>query len=164
MQYFFDYLEPSDKLYDCSVDLLNVKIYSYTQDKIIRLYNNDIPNVIMLDITMDKNSRAEIIRRCETEGQPYSNVDGNIYKNIAIGTTGYSAQEVARDLLYQYTNYNENITIQSIPIYYLNANSRITVYDKKSGIYGDYIIKSISLPIDARGIMSITATKALERL
>ena len=136
-------MEPISHLYDCSVDLLNTKIYSYKQDKIIRLYNNDIPNVIMIDLTMDANSRADIINRCEREGQPYSNVDGEIYASIAVGTTGYSAQEVARNLLYQYTKYNENITIQSIPIYYLDANSRITVYDNQSGIYGDYIIKSI---------------------
>ena len=164
LQYFFDYLEPISHLYDCSVDLLNTKIYSYQQDKIIRLYDNDIPNVIMIDLTMDTNSRENIISRCEREGQPYSNVESNIYSNIAIGTTGYSAQEVARDLLYQYTNYNESITIQSIPIYYLDVNSRITVYDKKAGIYGDYIIKSISMPIDAESTMNITANRALERI
>ena len=164
LQYFFDYLEPISHLYDCSVDLLNTKIYSYQQDKIIRLYDNDIPNVIMIDLTMDVNSRESIINRCEREGQPYSNVEANIYANVAIGTTGYSAQEVARDLLYQYTNYNESITIQSIPIYYLDANSRITVYDRKAGIYGDYIIKSISMPMDARSTMSITANRALERI
>lgn len=164
LQYFFDYLEPISHLYDCSVDLLNSKVYSYQQDKIIRLYNNDIPNVIMIDLTMDVNTRAKIIERCENEGQPYANVESNIYSNVAIGTTGYSAQEVARDLLYQYTNYNESITIQSIPIYYLDVNSRITVYDQKAGIYGDYIIKSISMPIDARNTMNITANRALERI
>ena len=164
LQYFFDYLEPISHLYDCSVDLLKTKIYSYKQDKIIRLYDNDIPNVIMIDLTMDANSRAKIIERCEHEGQPYSNVESNIYSNVAVGTTGYSAQEVARDLLYQYTNYNESITIQSIPIYYLEPNSRITVYDNKSGIYGDYIIKSISMPMNAGSAMNITATKALERI
>jgi hypothetical protein len=69
-----------------------------------------------------------------------------------------------RDLLYQHTNYNESISIQSIPIYYLDVNNRISVYDKKSGIYGDYIIKSISLPLNAEGTMSISAIKALDRI
>ena len=162
--YFFDYLEPISHLYDCSVDLLNTKVYSYQQDKIYKLYNTDIPNVIMLDLGMDVASRGKIIDRCEREGQPYTNVESEIYKNIAIGTMGYTAQEVARDLLYQYTNYNESITIQSVPIYYLEPNSRITVYDEKSGIFGDYIIKSISLPIDAGNTMNITAVRAQERL
>ena len=164
LSYFFDYLEPVSNLYDCSVDALDTKIYSYQQDKLIRLYDIEIPNVIMIDLAMDPSSRAKIIERCEREGQPYTNVESNIYAKIAIGTVGYSAQEVCRELLYQYTNYNESISIQSIPIYYLDVNSRITVFDKQSNIYGDYIIKSLSVPLDAGATMSITATRALERI
>ena len=118
----------------------------------------------MIDMNMDDETRAKIIERCEKEGQPYSNVTSEIYSKVAIGTKGYSAQEVARDILYQYTNYNESITIQSVPIYYIEPNCRITVYDQKSGIYGDYIIKTISLPLDARGTMNISAVRALTRI
>ena len=49
-------------------------------------------------------------------------------------------------------------------IYYLDVNSRITVQDRKSGIYGDYIIKSISLPLSAGSTMTISASRALERI
>lgn len=164
LKYFFDYLEPISTLYDCSVDVLGTKIYSYQQDKINRLYNVDIPNMIMIDLGMDAGSRQKIIDRCEREGQPYSNVNSNVYSKVSIGTAGYTAQETSRDLLYQYTNYNESISIQSVPIYYLDVNSRITVQDRKSGIYGDYIIKSISLPLSAGGTMSISASRALERI
>lgn len=164
LKYFFDYLEPISTLYDCSVDILGTKIYSYQQDKINRLYNVDIPNVIMIDLGMDATSRQKIIDRCEREGQMYSNVNSNIYAKVAVGTAGYTAQETSRELLYQYTNYNESISIQSVPIYYLDVNSRITVQDRKAGIYGDYIIKSISLPLSAGSTMSITASRALERI
>lgn len=164
LKYFFDYLEPISSLYDCSVDLLNTKIYSYKQDKVNKLYNIDVPNIIMIDLSMDEKSRDKIINRCEAEGQPYSNVDSNIYSKLAIGTSGYSAQEVARDLLYQYTNYNETITLQTIPIYYLDVNSRITVQDRSTGVYGDYIINSISIPMNAENTMSISASRALKRI
>lgn len=164
LQYFFDYLEPVSDLYDCSVDSLNPKVYSYQQDKIKRLYNTDIPNYILINIGMDETSRDKLITRCEQEGQPYSNINPTVYSHIAKNTVGYTAQEVARDLLYQYTNYNESITIQCIPIYYLDVNTRITVQDRKAGIFGDYIIKTISLPLSAEGTMSISAVRALERL
>jgi len=164
LAYFFDYLEPISSLYDCSVDILDTKIYSYQQDKINRLYNTDIPDVIMIDLTMDPASRQKLIDKCENTGQPYSNVNSVVYSKVAIGTSGYTAQEVSRDLLYQYTGYNESISIQSVPVYYLDVNSRITVQDQKSGIFGDYIINSISLPLDAGGTMSITASRALERI
>jgi len=164
LKYFFDYLEPISSLSDCSVDILGTKIYSYQQDKINRLYNVDIPNVILIDTTMDAVSRQKLVDECEREGQPFANVNSVVYSNIAVGTAGYTAEETSRNLLYQYTNYNEGISIQSIPIYYLDVNSRITVQDRMSGIYGDYIIKSISLPLSAGGTMTITASRALERI
>ena len=164
LKYFFDYLEPTNELFDCSVDAIGQKIYSYQQDSIKKLYNLDVPNVIIVDIDMDQDEKEKILNRCEREGQSATNVDHNIYSKMAIGTLGYTAQEVSRDLLYRYTDYIESISIQNIPIYYIEPNTRITVYDQKSGIHGDYIIKSISLPLDAGGTMSISATRALERI
>ena len=164
LKYYIDYLDPSKELFDCSVDTIGQKIYSYQKDNIKKLYNMDIPNIILVDLSAPKEEQIRVITRCAKEGQSYSNVDGKIYANTTIGTMGYTAQEISRDLLYQYTNYAESISIQSIPIYYLEPNTRITVYDKKSGISGDYIIKNISLPLDAGGNMSISATRAFERI
>ena len=164
LKYQIDYLEPSSELFDCSIDSIGQKIYSYQKDNIKKLYNMDVPNIIILDINAPLAERDKNIDRCEKEGQSYSNVDSDIYSKLAIGTIGYTAQEVSRDLLYQYTNYAESISIQSVPIYYLEPNTRITVYDMKSGIYGDYIIKNISLPLDAGGTMSISAIRAAERI
>lgn len=161
--YFIDYLEPAKELHNYSVDNLNAKIYSYQQDNINKLYLLDIPNIIILEVNSENYEKWE--QRCREEGQDFSNVAPDIYKYIAIGTTGYAAQETAREMLYQYTNYSESITIQSIPIYYLEPNTRITVNDKASNIYGDYIINSISLPLDAsKGTMNIQAKRALERI
>ena len=161
--YFIDYLEPANELHNYSVDTIDTKIYSYQQDKINKLYLTDIPNIILVEVNAVNYNK--IIERCELEGQAFSNIAPDVYKNIAIGTTGYAAQETAREMLYQYTNYSESITMQSMPIYYLEPNTRITVNDKASNIYGDYIINSISLPLDAsKGIMSIQAKRALERI
>lgn len=164
LKYFIDYLEPVNDLYDCSINLIGSRIYSYQQDKIVKLYSKDVPNIIIVNREGDSTYNEKIINRCAKEGQPYSNINGTIYSSLAIGTIGYSAQEVARDLMYQYTDYNNSITFQCIPIYYLEPNTRITVNDKKANIYGDYIIKSIARPLDGQGTMSVTATRALERI
>ena len=120
--------------------------------------------MIILDITMDSKQLTDLWEKCALKGQPASQVKHDIYKQLAIGTSGYTAQEVSRELLYQYTNYNESISVQSIPIYYLDVNTRITVQDRMSGIYGDYIINSISLPLSAGNAMTINASRALERI
>ena len=164
LKYFIDYLEPVNELFDCSVDTIGQKIYSYQKDNIKKLYNMDVPNVILIDTESPIKEQERIISRCQYEGQPYANVSHKVYSKVTIGTMGYTAQEVTRDLLYQYTDYAESISIQSIPIYYLEPNTRITVDDQKSGIHGDYIIKNISLPLDAGGTMSISATRAFERI
>ena len=69
-----------------------------------------------------------------------------------------------RDLLYQYTSYNEAISLQTIPVYYLEPNTRITVKDMESGINGDYMINTISIPFDIGSTMSVTAQKVLEKI
>ena len=161
--YFIDFLEPANELSDYSIDVLGPKVHSIQQDTINKIFESSVPNIIILNIGGDPNERQKNIDRCEEEGQSFSNVDNNIYSKIAKNTSGYSAIN-SRDLLYQYTDYNSSISIQSIPIYYLDVNRRITVNDRVSNIYGDYIIKSISLPLDGKSTMAISAIKALERI
>lgn len=168
LTYFLDYLEPNGKYEDCSIDSINMRIYSYQEEKIVKLYNTDIPDVIILNSSETDPEeivkREEIRNKCLSEGQKISNVNGQIYNTLAENTLGYTAQETVRELLYQYTNFNENISLSTVPIYYLDVNSRITVQDKGSNIYGDFIIKSISVPLTANGEMNISAVKALERI
>lgn len=164
LNYFIDYLEPVDKLYGIAVDDINPKLYTYQQDKIVRIYDNDVPDYIILDQDMDNNYKLEVMNKCDLKGQSHSMVESEVYSKLAIGTIGYSAQEVVRDFLYQYTTYNESISLQCIPVYSLDVNRRITVKDKKSGINGDYIIKSMTVPLSPSNTMSITASKALNRI
>ena len=164
LSYWIDFINPTE-LFDISVDAIGSRIYSYQQDKIKKLYNTDVPNLILINSNnTDMFTYYQMIDKCDRNSQPFSIVDQSVFDNLAIGTYGYTAVEVARDLLYQYTDYSASINLTSIPIYYLEPNSRISVYDKASGICGDYIIKSINLPLDAKSSMSITATKALERV
>ena len=115
-------------------------------------------------MNVDSYTRQNLIRRCEREGQTYSNVTKDISAEIALGMSGYTAQDYCRSLLYQHTSYCETISISSIPIYYLDVNTRITVDDRKSGIHGDFIIDTINLPLDPSGQMTITASRALDRI
>ena len=163
LKYWIDYINPAE-LFDISVDSVGSKIYSYQEDKIKKMYNTEVPNYIMINAAATAQSQADTILKCENSGQPYSRVSKNIYDNIAVGTIGYTAQETARDLIYQYTDYNSSISLTSVPVYYLDVNERITVQDRASGIFGDYIVNSINLPLDARNNMTIQASKALERM
>ena len=67
-------------------------------------------------------------------------------------------------MLYNYTYCIQSVTINTIPIYYLEPNTKIYIHDEESKINGDYIVSKISIPLTYNGLMSINATKAVERL
>ena len=66
--------------------------------------------------------------------------------------------------MYNHSYCIENITVNAIPIYHLEPNTRIYVYDDNSKIDGQYIISKLTIPLTYNGIMSISATKAPERI
>ena len=182
LPYFIDFIEPSTAMGTYSVDSIGPRILSHQEDKINKIYNLDIPDIVIINKDDDeigydeygkelKNEEgvsitfADYLRdKCGKEGQAISQVDKNIYSNIEMNSSGYTALETFRDLLYQNTSFAEAISISSIPIYYLDVNRRITVNDKVSGISGDYIVNSISLPLNGQQTMSIGASRAYERI
>lgn len=96
--------------------------------------------------------------------QDWVQVDETIYSLLSIGGSQNSCYERICDMLYQYTNMNESITISALPIYYLEPNTRITVQDDAVGISGDYIISSISLPLDVESTMNLNCYRALSKI
>jgi len=96
--------------------------------------------------------------------QDWVQVDETIYSLLSIGGSQNSCYERICDMLYQYTNMNESITISALPIYYLEPNTRITVQDDAAGISGDYIISSISLPLDVESTMNLSCYRALSKI
>jgi hypothetical protein len=62
-------------------------------------------------------------------------------------------------MLSQYSYYNDTVNITSIPIYYLQPNTRISVKDELSNIIGHYIMNKINFSLAYNGTMQITAIK-----
>ena len=71
-----------------------------------------------------------------------------------------SCFEVAREALYKHLSLQETITIQCLPVYWLEPGDLIDIKDTKSNICGDYIITTMSIPLIYNGMMSITAMRA----
>ncbi len=108
---------------------------------------------------------ANEIENCKIRGQKYLDVSNTSFEdNVINGGTLNSAYNLIKNLLYEYTNYNESITLQAIPIYYLEPNTVITVVDEESSINGEYVINSISVPIDLGQSMTISAKKVQSRM
>ena len=80
---------------------------------------------------------------------------------FTISTKGISAKERIEEFLYDYACCTMNITITSLPVYYLTPNSRIKIRNDKNNIDGEYIVNKFTIPLNYNGTMSITATKVI---
>ena len=167
LDYFLDFIDDSAIISQFSVSNIGRRQKVVNDNEINCLFEPTVTDVIFIkkdpkDET-EKKEMESLRAECETNGIPYVQVEEAIYNSLAIGKDYNSAYAYARDLLYQYTSYNESITLSTIPIYYLDVNCRITVRDEDAGIYGDYNINSISVPLDVQSFMNINASKVIER-
>ena len=162
IDYFLDFIDSNAEISKFSINNIGRRSIVINDNDINCVFEPEIPDFILIETgtPQTKTDREE----CERKGQKYVQVDSSIFSLIATGGMKNSAYNRVRELLYQYTSYNESISIQSIPIYYLEPNTRITVRDTESNIFGDYMISNISIPLDIGSTMSISATRALERI
>ena len=162
LDFYLDFIDTTAPISEFSISNIGRRTKVLVDDKINCLFEPDIPDLIFIE--KDTSTTAELREEAINNGQAYSQIPESIKTQLGGGGGFNSAYDAIRSLLYQYTSYNESITIQALPVYYLEPNTRISIYDKESGISGDYVIQSISLPLDINGTMSISCIKALERV
>ena len=162
LDYWLDFIDSDAAIQELSVNNIGVRSKVVVDDSINCLFEPAIPEVVY--IRLDDEEMAQKKQEANDNGVPWSVTSETIYDALAYGGGFNSAYDLVRSLLYQYTSYNEGITLQTIPIYHLEPNTRISVVNGASGISGDYVINSMSIPLDINGTMSISCTRALERL
>lgn len=162
IDYYLDFIDSSAAISEMSISNIGRRTKIINDDSINCIFEPEIPDLVLLNTGDEKV--AELRQECEDKGQDYIQMDPNLYNMTTGGGNFNSAYNMARELLYQYTSYNESITINALPIYYLEPNIRISVRDSQSGIHGDYMINSISIPLDITSTMTLSCTRALERI
>ena len=162
IDFFLDFLDTPAAISQFSVQNIGRRTIALVDDYVNCIFEPDNPDIVIIEAGSEEADQLQ--RDCEARKQEYAQVRSEIYSMLANGGVLRSAYEEIRKELYQYTNYNQEVSLTVLPIYYLEPNTRITIKDKKTGIYDDYIIKTISLPLDINGVMNISCTKALERI
>lgn len=162
IDYFLDFIDSTASISQFSVSNIGRRSYVKTSNDINCVFEPDIPDFVLIET--GQNDTEAKRKECELRNQSYIQIDSAIYQMLATGGVSNGAFTEIKNLLYEYTSYNESIQLQTIPIYHLEPNTRIGVRDTDSNIYGDYMIKSISLPLNSQGTMSINAIRAIEKL
>ena len=169
LEYYLDIIDTQSEIAELAVDNIGRRTQVLNEDKNVNcIFEPWIPDIVLINIDYsgkdNEGTPAKIRQECENRGQSCYQVPSVIYDNLEIGGNLNSAYQVIRQLLHEYTSYNESISIQTIPIYFLEPNTRISVYDTKSNIHGDYMINSMSFTLDSSSLLTINATKALSKI
>ena len=168
LNFFLDFIDTSSKISQFQINSIGRRTKVLSEGKNVNcIFEPQIPDIILLPITESSDDNTEMGKmrqEAEDRGQTWWQIDDSIYSFLSIGGVLNSGYQIIRQLLYEYTSYNENITITCLPIYYLEPNTRIHIQNPKSSIYGDYMIKSISFSFDNGSLMTINSTKAFEKI
>ena len=164
IDFWLDMIDNTAEVGEYSVDNIGRRGVVVQQDQINCVFEQEVPDLIFIDINQNEADIQQEKRECDAAGQDWVQVDSTIYSLLTIGGSQNSCYERICDMLYQYTNMNQSITISAIPIYYLEPNTRITVRDDAAGINGQFMISSISLPLDVESSMNISAYQCKQKI
>ncbi len=156
LNFWFDFLDQDGELSQFNVKNVGTRTKAVNESSVKSIYFRETPEVIF------KTSQEEAF----IEGAyKYIQIPSyNIEEMFSISAQGKSAKDKIDELIYQHSYCIESATITTIPIYYLQPNTRVYIRDDNSGLCGDYIISKMTIPLAHNGQMSITATKAAENI
>lgn len=155
--FWFDFLDTKGDLEEYSVSNIGSRTKAINDSNVNAIYYKDTPQIIYY-------SNSDEIINYDKTGYNYVNISGPIKSSFVQSTQNISAKEMVDDCLYQYGYCTENITLATVPIYYLEPNTRVFIYDEVSHLEGEFLVNKLTIPITFNGNMSIEATKAPERL
>ena len=169
LNFWIDFLDSISELTEFSVPVIGTRSKTINDDKVTAIFYRDIPDVILSTIGPDENGEWIDITQHRSEIQANSGytfvfLPQGMEQLFSVSYRGKSAKDKLDQLLYDNAYCIENITVTSLPLYHLQPNNRIYVKDKKTNINGEYLINKLTLSLSYDGTMSITATKAPERL
>ena len=159
LNFWFDFLDTEGDLFQYSVETIGSRPKAENNDDVNAIYYREIPTVIFVDPEDDI-----VTQKKQKPGYTFVRCPKHMDSLFTISSQRKSAINQLNIHLYNHTYCTENITVNAIPVYHLEPNTRIFVRDLKSGINGEYIISRLTMPLAYNGTMSITATKAVENM
>ena len=153
LNFWFDFLDTEGELNQFNVQSIGSRPKAINDTNIKAIYFTKTPDLFFVK-SMSDNDKQE-------NGYRYIQVP-DIDSMFSISAWGISAKSKLDELIYQHSYVIESATINCIPIYYLQPNTRIHITDQDTKLDGDYIISKITIPLTHNGTMSLTATKAAE--
>ena len=159
IDFYLDFIDSDAAISEFNINNIGRRTKIINDSKINCIFETDIPDVVLLNQGWNEAELNAARKECQARNQNYSQISEEIFESLAQGGSQNSAYNEIRNLLYQHTQYNEGVSVQLLPMYFLEPNIRITLKDEMTGINGDYMINSISVPLDINGTTSLSCSK-----
>lgn len=159
--YYLDFIDPQEsQLGEFCVQNIGRRTQVTVNDDINCLFQPDIPDIVFLNVDDDDFQAKR--EECQKAGQPYTQVRGELYTGFSTGGYKNGAFDQIKYELYVHTTYQKSLSLVALPAFYLQPNTRVTLNDKTTNTYGDFMVTNISLPLGS-GNMSVTCSQCFER-
>lgn len=169
--YYFDMLDAAtSKWGEYSVSNIGRRRLVISDDTINCLFVQTPPTYgfIFVENTQDADEKARIQEEREwllSNGcSVVMQVPSSIYNYFTTGGTSNGAYDTLRYNLMTHIDYQETISLSARSIFYLSPNTMIHLYDGSTGINGNYVITSITLPLSISSQMSMNCSKAIQKV
>ena len=160
LDFWFDFLGEGSELDKYMIPSIGDRVKAVNDDAVTGIYFKEIPDVLFIT----QEQYEALADKPMKTGYTYIRINSSLNNFFNISAQGKSAQDVMEELLYENTYCIESVSINSIPIFYLDANIRIGIKDERSNINGEYIVSKVTLPLTYNGTMSLSATRAADTI
>ena len=118
------------------------------------IYYREVPNVLFRSIN-------DTVYEQQT-GYVYIQLQPYMLNLFTVSKTRKSTWDEINNLLYTHSSAQESVTIQGLPVYFLDVGKVVMIKDEQSGMDDKYIIDKITIPLTYNGTMSLTASKVMQ--
>ena len=155
LNFWFDFLDDGGDIERYGTSFVGDRPKAVNDSMIKSIYFRETPTLIFTD------NIAKIDKKLGYSYLQYSPAMASLF---TMSAQGKDAIDVLYEHLYKNSYCIESVTVNALPIYHLEPNNMINIFDTRAGINGTYIMTKFTLPLTYNGTMSITATKAVEEI
>ena len=158
--FWFDFIDTYGELEQYSIENIGIRTKVENKNDITSLFYEKTPEV---EFVINPTETYNYNPQTDMAYKPLW-ISDSVQELFTISGRGISASEQLDTLIYKHLCCSESISLTSVPIYYLEPNTRIYVKDEKMNIDGDYLLSKVTIPLGYNGTMSLSATKVIKQL
>lgn len=149
LNFWIDFIESDGELGKYSMRKIGSRPKAATDTKVSAINFREVPSIMFVE-EFSANPRS---------GYQYIKFNNKIMDYFSLSSQGKDAETWINDAIYQNSIITETISLTSIPIYYLQPNTLIQIFNEDLKIGGEYIINRLTYSLMHNGTMNISAIK-----